>query len=713
MLPVVLAAVLWQATTSLRVPNGETRTVELPPIAGAARLVFRVHADYWRAAGSNPLLRLTLNGHAVTLMRDRRTSRSREATAGLDGLARFDFGRWRVSQGRAAGARDALALDVSDLLRADGPNVLAFECAHPGRLGAMPLVIEDLRLEPTTAAPAPAVPPPDWTTPRLGLPAPPAFDVDADAAAVHVSWQGRRYDVRTAVIGGAHRLERSLERLPTHVVVRDTFTNTSAGPIGLRVRHAVATDATWVHLGGRTDPDIADAYSPWNPTVFTPVAGGGLGLVAEDDVFRQQLYVDFQAADDTVGMRTDMLCLGPGERETLVWSIYPVASDDYWDFLNTVRADWRVNRTVPGSFTWFTPERVLAMPAAELRAALARQGTTVAAMLGGWVDRQRPERPPHLGFGTDVLGSEFADYRRRIADAVAALKGARPGLCVLLYFDAQRESAPDATRRFADSLLRDLDGKPEQVDWGGQYSSAWGMVPTGDDAFGRALLGVLRAMRALGADGVYWDEMDGVDFREPRFTSSRWDGRSCVLADDGTVRAKIGLVNLLSEPVKLEYADQGMVLGNVPPTTRRFTDRADLRMVEAHHAESWAPFAHLTTPIGYVGIRRDWATVVQKIDEGLLVAGIGLDVPYDILARMFPLTPEYIQPGTLRGRERIVTTRSAIHGWRDCAGAVRAFRYDDAGHEHTASWRVKRRHGGAFVRVSLGMGEVAVIECDR
>jgi hypothetical protein len=711
MVPVVLAAVLWQAAASIRVPNGETRTVELPPVAGAVRLVFRVHADYWRPAGSNHLLRLTLNGRAVTLMRDRRTPRSREAAAGLDGRPRFDFGRWRVSQGREAGARDELALDVSDMTNADRPNVLAFECAGPGSLGPTPLVIEDLRLEPATAAPV--VPPPDWTTPRLALPVPPAFDAGADDTAVHVSWQGHAHDVRTTVIGGPHRLERSLERLPTHVVVRDTFVNTNSGPIGLRVRYAAATDATWVHLGGRIDPDVADAYSPWNPTVFTPVAGGGLGLVAEDDVLRQQLYVDFQDADDTTGMRTDMLCLGPGERQTLVWSIYPVATDDYWDFLNTLRADWRVNRTVPGSFTWFNPDAVLAMPATELRAALARQGTTIAAMLGGWVDRQRPERPPLIGFGTYVLGPEFADYRRRIADAVAALKGAGPGLRVLVYFDAQRESAPDATRRFADSVLRDVDGKPEQVDWGREYAPAWGMVPTGDDAFGRALHDVVAAMRGLGADGVYWDEMDGVDFREPRLTSTRSDGHSCVLADDGTVRAKIGLVNLLSEPVKLEYAEQGMVLGNVPPTTRRFTDRPDLRMVEAHHAESWAPFAHLTTPIGYVGDRRDWPTVLQKIDEGLLVAGIGLDVPYDILARMFPFTPEYLQPGTLRGRERIVTTRAGVHGWRDCPGAVRAFRYDDAGHEHTASWRVKRNHGGAFVRVALAKGEAAVIECAR
>ena len=54
----LLAAVLWQAPAPLRVPNGEARAIEIPAGSGAGRLVFRARADYWRPAGSNPLLRL-------------------------------------------------------------------------------------------------------------------------------------------------------------------------------------------------------------------------------------------------------------------------------------------------------------------------------------------------------------------------------------------------------------------------------------------------------------------------------------------------------------------------------------------------------------------------------------------------------------------------------------------------------------------------------
>ncbi len=712
-----MAAVLWQSPAALRVPNGETRVIEIP--AGVTgRLVFRARADHWRPAGSNPLLRLRVNGRDVGPMRDRRVTRVARAPQFGRDLGRFDFGRWRVVQGPRTGGE--YALDVADLVRPDAPTVVDFGNATAGSLGATPLVIEDLRVEAASAAP-PLPAPPDWRTPRLRAPAPPPYEVDVTDTEVRLAWSGVTRVVGTAVAGGPHGFARRIERFPTRVVVRDTFTNTTKDAIGLRVRHAVATDAAWIHLGGRSDPDVAFAYSPWNPTVFTPVGAAGLGLVAEDDVLRQQLFVDFEERDAatahpaaSAGLRTDMLCLPPGGRVTLVWSVYPAATPSYWDFINTVRADWGVNRTVEGSFTWFTPDAILATPVDELRAALGRQGTKVAAMFGGWVDPKRAEHPPLIGFGTAVLGEPFAAFRDRLRRAVARLKEAGPDLRVLLYFDPQRDSAPDARSRFADSLLLGLDGNPEVVDFGGAFSPSAGMVPVGDDDFSRALDGVVRAMRDLGADGLYWDEMDGVDFRLPRLTTRTWDGHTCALADDGSVEMKLGLVNLLSDAVKERWADAGVTLGNVPPTTRRFTDRADLRMVEAESAaEPWGPMAHLTTPLAYVGNRRDFPAVREKVDEGLLPIGARLDLTHDVAARLFPFTPEFLQPGTLRGRERIVTTQVGVHGWRDCAGAVRAFRYDADGREHVAGWHAKRRSGGTFVRVALAPGELAILECDR
>jgi hypothetical protein len=565
------------------------------------------------------------------------------------------------------------------------------------------------------ASPAAAPRPPAAAAPRLTLPPPPRFDATAEPSRVSLAWGGRTISVETTVRGGPHARTREIVPSATHVEVRDTIVNSSEAPIGLRIRHTVPSTSSSVRVGGRADAQARDLYDPWNPTVFGPVAAGGVGLVAEDDVFRQQVFVSFDASTRTLGLRTDMLCLAPGDRYTMRWSIYPTATGDYWDFINTVRAEWGVNRTVPGAYAWFTPDPILDMPPERLRAALERERIGIASLAGGWVDPKRPERPPLIGFGTFVMSPAFESYRDRVRAAVRKLRAARPELMVLVYFDAQRDSTPGAPERFPDSVLTTTAGSVERTSWGGRFAVTWSMVPTAVNGFGRAMQDVAKAMVAdLGADGLYWDEMDAVDYAAPRVTTRTWDGRTCRLDDAGNVRAKLALANLLSDDVKLRYANVGLVLGNSPPTTRRFQTLPAVRMIEAQHNDLWGAYAHLTTPLGYIsGARTDFAMVTSKIEEGLLVAGTRLDYPHELVGRMFPFTPEDIRPGTLRGRERIITTRSGAHGWTSPTSAVRMFRYDAAGKEHPAAWATHRVGEGLTVDVELRPGEAAVIERQR
>lgn len=549
-----------------------------------------------------------------------------------------------------------------------------------------------------------------FLAPGLGAATPSVVRLTNDVVVVGTA--GGEIEVRTTTSDAAVVRTRTASVSSTHVEISDTIVNPSDAIVGLRVRHAVAVTGGHAWLGGRSEPSLERLYDPWNPTVFVPTfAGGGVGLVAEDDVFRNQLTVDRDDATHTAGLATDLLCLAPGATHTMTWSVYPTATADYWDFVNVLRHDWHANDvTIPGAMIWFRPDDVLARPVESLRAALTAQNVAVASLSGGWVDPQRTDAPPRIGFGTYVMDDTFAAYRDRIRAAVTRLHEAQPGLRVLLYFDTQRDSTPDAEQRFADSLLRTASGRAERSDFGGRFTPSASLVPTIGNAFGDALPATATALHALGADGLYWDEMDAVEYDAPRVTTSVWDGHTCRLDAGGHVVARLGLANLLSDPLKARLAADGPLLGNSPPTTRRFQRRPDLRMVEGQHNDAWGAFVHLTTPIAYLGSWLDWPRLRAKIDEGVLIAGGSLDRPSAFIARLYPFTPEDLRPGTLRGRERIVTTRSGDVGWRGAAGPLRCFRYDATGAEHPADWPVDRGDGGAFVRVALDVGEAAIIE---
>ena len=81
-----------------------------------------------------------------------------------------------------------------------------------------------------------------------------------------------------------------------------------------------------VRLAGNPDPAVSQYHAPANPSVHVSLPDQGLGLLAEDDVFRNQvqLYCGTEPAS-SAGLRTEMLSLAPGESYTLRWSIWPVA----------------------------------------------------------------------------------------------------------------------------------------------------------------------------------------------------------------------------------------------------------------------------------------------------------------------------------------------------------------------------------------------------
>jgi hypothetical protein len=530
-------------------------------------------------------------------------------------------------------------------------------------------------------------------------------------------WAGtiRRSVDRTevAVRGPDYLLQRRALMTARKVEVADTFTNTHAERgLGLLVRHRLMLEgqsSPVVRLAGSADPGVNEYFSAGNPSVHVGLGGFGVGLLCEDDVFRNQARLFYDSDLDATGFRTEMLWLPPGGSYTLRWSVWPVASPEYYDFVNLIREEWGSNNdTVEGGWTFFDPDQILAMPMGTLRGLIERLGVRFACSWGGWVDRKRDAK--RIGFGAEVASDYWVSYRGRLKEATQRLHEAHPGIKVLIYYNALRDTHADASSRYPGSLLTGPGGH-EQTDFGGQYSQTWSMVPTAENGFGRAMLGLVDLyMDEIGADGLYWDEME---YTSPPITWSLRDGHTCILDPSTyTVRAEVGLTALLGEAFRLAVIEKvrhrgGAILGNSPPATRALLATRVQRMVEIQHNDTNHYEGDLATPLGYGGGRADFANVTRALDQARLLVATSLDQKSDISRYLFPFTPLELHPGYLLGRERIVTMHSGRYGWpsETVRCQVRVFGREGSLREERGAIA-----GPAGLPIELGEGEVAVLE---
>lgn len=517
--------------------------------------------------------------------------------------------------------------------------------------------------------------------------------------------------------GPDYTLRRTVTFTPRRVEIADEITNTHADTdLGLMVSYSVDLGEggePTLRLAGNGDPAINDMYAPANPSVHIALDGFGLGMICEDDVFRNQAHQFFDADTMMAGLRTQMLCLGPGQSHTLRWSIYPVGSRDYYDFINLVRADWGSNFTVEGAWCFFSPDSIIDMPMDQLRASLERLGINYACSWGGWVDPKADRK--RIGFGAEVLSDYWSDYRRRLKEATARLHEARPGIKVIIYYDSQRDTHENAAELYPDSTLTNAQGQHMSTNWNNVYSLTWSMVATAENSFGKAMLEVVDAYMAdIGADGLYWDEMENVAYGYPLLTHNQWDGHSCTLTDDYRIAQKVGITTLLGEGHRLAVIDRvrargGTLMGNGPPTTRAILDRHVQRMVEVQHNDYWCYQGHLDTPLGYASSQMEFSNITRALAMATLLVGTRLDYEHEISRYLFPITPIELHHGYILGRERLVTMHSGRYGWPgetvECM--VHYFGSDGKLRE---SVKATAGPGDARIDIQLAEGEVAVVE---
>ncbi len=716
---------------------------ELPPWDGKGRVVvsFEQRLDFPRLGGWAPCWQMLVNGQLISAMADRNNSRllNKKMTS-----IHIDFGQARVCNGEKWYAlyspdyeqavtkflpADVEAyktkVDISDLLSKTAKNTfrIRFGAELEGyyrnwgikRRPALAVRNFTVIQEDIPTRLKPVAPPPGFVSVRK-VPRP-VFTFSEDAAGLRLKLGNSEYIITSLfTVPGERRkrisvrdenpfytVRRRVEKRENRIDIFDTFTSKADKLIGIKIAYEMDS-ARFPHIYLAGDGSASRSFNQdgRNPSVFCPDPGhhAGIGLLAQDDVFRVQ---NIQYCENgKTGIRTDSFALSPGESRTVEWSIYPVMSEDYFDFINEVRRDWGVNFTIPGELSlslnvfrdWVKePEKAVRFHR-DNGIDMNVYGVHYWRHMGG----ERKDWRSAV-FGTALMKDTsrvntgkkiearpvepLRQFERRIfADA----KKIMPGLKRLIYLHTQWSTEVDDYKTYADCAQRGKDGKL----YTGIEEPYHFFVPTLTNSYGKELLKTIDLMfREFDPDGIYIDEMNCSPLR---IVYNMWDGVSVELDRNNNVVRKIGFVPLLKMPFMLKLFDgiirqrHKMLVGNFCPETRSERAYHFPRFEETCHSW-WVFYSHLFTPIQLGDVSTYSRTpednmldICNAMKNGALYYHyLNTTASPTITQKMFPFTPIELHSRWLMGKERILTCVSGEFGWHDSRQLAKVHVYDKLG----------------------------------
>jgi hypothetical protein len=543
--------------------------------------------------------------------------------------------------------------------------------------------------------------------------------------------QGYRFTAAT----GDWKLSREVALLPGRIAVSDTLTSTAGELIGVRFAHRLSSaQADGFRLGGTVKPVPCQMAAPERPLVQLAAGRGSVGMVARDDVFRNQsvLFADTHG----VGLRDDHFGLAPGASCTLRWEVYPLASAGHFELVNAIRHAWGSDRaTIPGLFAftypqhrWAATNRTLAESSVEeLRAWLRTTGIhTLCIVLNADPDAPGHEeaapqfRKPWLSieaFGSDLLSAKVSrEYWRPV---VARLRQAQPGVKIVPYFHMAANPIDPA---FTDARVLSEDGSPKTFrNYAPVTRGYYYATPT--NGFGRL---IRRAFQTLLVDplfdGIYWDEFSFGNLPVYMPGVPDWDGHS-VAIDPRTTRVlrKVTNLALVTRAVRESLCDDLVRLHKPLWTNWQPTTEHDAALHVPHFLEyvrgDEAARGHLASPLGCGGHEsRSQADVIREVREfldlGLLYVhidtGAYVETSESVLKHCYPITPLELHDGYILGRERIVTARSGSFGFGD-SSPLTAVVFGPDGKQRPARAAAVAAAGHTFCRLQLEQGSIGIV----
>ncbi|MDD4871148.1 MAG: hypothetical protein PHR77_11370 [Kiritimatiellae bacterium] len=511
-------------------------------------------------------------------------------------------------------------------------------------------------------------------------------------------------------------VKRKVRSLAECVEVTDTIENLTDNDIGLMIHHRVPLADRKIdslHLCGwpKTMKE-GSQHQAMHPSVFVTGDAGSFALLARDDVFRVHCRSALEGG--VASINDERFGLAPHASYTMRWNIFPVPSREYWDFINAARRTLDVNFTLDGPMGFIGTPRASAPVLTDVELKAFADNRSLRYVSGGIPYTEKPKYRYLHGSGYLEAGS-WAERTKELLQRLAQL---RPGLIPVTYFHEFISTETDSPEKYRDARVIRSDGTQ------GNYPYHYPLpmfCPTLDNSYGRTLPGFFDwARRAVGVQGIYWDEMDGSS--ETYTYDGRWDGHTVVM-DPKTLKIlhKPAMITLLSQEWRIKQAKAilrwGSLIANGQPQTDSMMRVHFVRFVETGDINHLIN-AQLYTPVGLGDhlTERNEKDIARQIRAHLRFGclyyyyGGHIKTIYpQLTSRMYPFTPIELHPGVLIGKERILTARSGTFGWGD-RSKHEVHVFDNTGRE-VPDFKIEttRRNGATLTELSLTNGWSAAI----
>jgi hypothetical protein len=476
-------------------------------------------------------------------------------------------------------------------------------------------------------------------------------------------------------------VHRRIQRSDDEIRIVDRFVRRrTADPVAVLPRYEIEVQKNrfgTVWIGGDQDPLLNEVCRPFNPTLFIPMDGVGLGMVVEDDVLRLQGSFSYDAEKGIAVLKSDELVVSEkgGNEYTAMITLLPTLHDSYWEFVSDVRKRNGVRATMPGTIRFTYPEKILAMGEERLTKYLGEANTAYVVLWDTPSPLYHALKEPYVVDGVAQIFSEGQSIRRtyeeNLGKAARAIRGAESGVKVLFHVHSHTCSFFDKTHLddFRDSLITDRNGLPVRRHGSDRrYVPLYLVYPSGTNSYGDAFARYIDHVIGLGSDGLYWDEIS-TGAGPTKYTYSEFDGYTAdVEPQTQRIMKKKALVSLLSKDYKADLVKKLVregkaVHANGAPDSSALDRLPITYMVETKISPGAITNLHLSTPYAYV-----WGTASPAdFKERLLLGGVCFqpELPSSgFIADCFPLTVDRLEAGYVAGEERVITCRSGAFGWK-------------------------------------------------